>query len=69
MANSIVGAYTVTAAASGFTSTDSFSLKNLLPLTFSGIASQSITWGTSTATFSGNLADGAGRSRWDRTSR
>ncbi len=68
VANSIVGAYTVTAAASGFTSTDTFSLKNLLPLTFSGIASQSITWGTSTATFSGNLADGAQAPR-ERTSR
>src|SRR5262249_49782383 len=57
-ANSIVGPYTVTASAKGFASTTSFDLKNLLPLTFSGIVSQSIAWGASTATFSGTLAYG-----------
>jgi uncharacterized repeat protein (TIGR01451 family) len=59
-ANSIIGPYTATASASGFASPTTFNLNNQPQLTFSGIVSQSIAWGTSTATFSGTLANGEG---------
>ncbi len=56
-ANAIVGSYTATASGLGTTSTASFSLKNLVALTFSGLSEPSITYG-STATFSGTLSNG-----------
>ncbi len=57
-ANSIAGPYTVTATAAGGTPTIDFDLKNLIVLTFSGVTNQSITYGSSSATFSGILANG-----------
>ena len=57
-ANSIVGSYTVNVSAVGAASPASFTLKNLVALTFSGIVSQSIPFGTASATFSGTLANG-----------
>ena len=46
-ANDIVGSYTATASAIGAASTASFSLKNLVALTFSGLSNPSITYGSS----------------------
>ncbi len=58
-ANTFGGSYTVTASAIGAVSPVNFALSQLAPLTFSGIANQSIPLGTATATFSGTLANGA----------
>jgi parallel beta-helix repeat protein len=57
-ANSVAGSFTVTASGIGPASTASFSLKNLVALSFSGIVPQTIPWGAPSATFSGTLADG-----------
>ncbi len=56
-ANTIGGFYTVTATANSASAT--FSLHNLFPLSFSGLSSPSITYGTSSVTVSGTLADGS----------
>ena len=59
-ANSSAGSYTVTASLGGDTA--DFALNNTVPLiglTFSGIGNQSITYGTSTVTISGTLANGS----------
>ena len=56
-ANSIGGNYTVAASDTGATTID-FMLTNTLPLMFSGITNQTITYGTSSVTFTGTLADG-----------
>jgi uncharacterized repeat protein (TIGR01451 family) len=58
-ANSIVGSYTVKVSAIGAASPANYNLKNLIALTFSGIVSQSIAFGTASATFSGTLVNGA----------
>ncbi len=57
-ANTVAGPYTATASSTGATSPVSFSLDNLIALAFSGVVSQSIRFGTSSATVSGTLADG-----------
>ncbi len=59
-ANSSAGSYIVTASLGGDTA--DFALNNTvppIPLTFSGIGNQSITYGTSTVTISGTLANGS----------
>ena len=58
-ANATAGSYTVTASAGGAATAD-FALTNLIvPLTFSGISDRSITYGTSSVTISGTLANGS----------
>ena len=56
-ANSIPGSYTLNVSTAGAATPANITLTNLIALTFSGIASQSITYGTSSATFSGTLAN------------
>ncbi len=56
-ANSIGGPYTVTATAAGGAPTIDFHLKNLIILTYSGVTNQ-ITYGPSSETLSGTLANG-----------
>ena len=58
-ANSIVGTYTLMVSAAGAVSPANITLSNLVALTFSGIVSQSLPFGTASATFSGTLANGA----------
>ncbi len=57
-ANSILGSYNLNVSAEGAPSPASIALSNLVPLTFSGLVSQSIPVGTASATFSGTLANG-----------
>ncbi|MFI5455528.1 MAG: beta strand repeat-containing protein, partial [Isosphaerales bacterium] len=57
-ANSTAGSYTVTASAAGAAGPVVFSLKNLISLTFSVLTDQSITYGTSSVTVNGTLANG-----------
>jgi hypothetical protein len=58
-ANSIAGAYSVTATAAGASTPASFSLRNEVQPVFSGLSGQSITYGTAIATFSGTIAAGS----------
>jgi len=58
-ANTTIGSFAVTAAANGATNSVDFALKNLVPLTFSGLSDQSIAYGTSSLTVSGTLTDGS----------
>ena len=67
-ANATAGSYTVTASAPGVAGSLDFDLtNNLIPLSFSGLTDQSITYGTPSVTITGTLADGsldsAGRDR------
>jgi Bacterial Ig-like domain (group 3) len=57
-ANATGGSYTVAASTSGGAAVD-FAVKNLLQLNFSGVVGQSITYGTSSVTVTGTLADGS----------
>ncbi len=58
-ANATAGSYTVTASATGVAGSIDFDLtNNLIPLTFSGLTAQDITYGTPTVTIAGTLADG-----------
>ena len=57
-ANAVAGSYTATASAIGAGIVD-FDLTNLYLLTFSGVTDQSITYGTSSVTVAGTLADGS----------
>ena len=57
-ANSVIGSYTLSVSTVGASSPASITLNNLVPLAFSGIDSQSIPFGTASATFSGNIANG-----------
>ena len=59
VANNTIGSYTVVASAGEGVTTD-FSLQNSNGLIFSGIADKSITYGTSSVTVSGSLAEAAG---------
>ncbi len=68
-ANSIDGPYTVTATAAGGTPTIDFDLKNLIRLTFSGVTNQSITYGPSSETLSGTLANGTQNADQDHLQR
>ena len=58
-ANATAGSYTVTASAPGVGSLDFDLTNNLIPLSFSGPADQSITYGTPSVTIPGTLADGS----------
>ena len=58
-ANSINGSYEVTASVAGNTLPVEFTLTNLIPLTFSVPPNQTVTYGTTSVTFSGTLADGS----------
>jgi uncharacterized repeat protein (TIGR01451 family) len=57
-ANSIAGAYTVTATDINAASPATFNLTNLISLSFSGVVSQTISLGTASVTFAGTLANG-----------
>ncbi len=58
-ANATAGSYTVTASAPGIAGSLDFHLTNtMIPLSFSGVTDQSITYGTPRATITGTLADG-----------
>ena len=56
-ANSIVGSYTVTATTAGAAAPATFSLSNLIPVTFSGLSNPSIPYGTPSVTFTGTISD------------
>ena len=58
-ANSTLGSYTVAASTVAASPVD-FALSNLLPLSFSGVAGASITFGTARVTVTGTLAGGSG---------
>ncbi len=58
-ANSVTGAYTVTASTAGAVAPVVFNLSNLIPVSFSGLTSASITYGAATTTLAGTLADGS----------
>ncbi len=55
-ANSIGGAYTVTATAAGVSAPLTFNLVNFVTVDFSGTTDQSIVFGTASVSFSGKLA-------------
>ncbi len=57
-ANASIGAYSVTASASGAASPASFALSNLVQVTFSDLSSPSLTYGTSSTTLGGTLSSG-----------
>jgi hypothetical protein len=59
-ANAAAGSYTVTASATGAAGSLDFDLtNNLIPLSFSGLTAQDITYGTASVTIAGTLADGS----------
>ncbi len=58
-ANAVGGSYNVTASLGGSTAQASFSLTNIVALTFSGLSNPTITYGTATVTLSGTLASGS----------
>ena len=59
-ANATAGSYTVTASAPGIAGSLDFHLTNTtIPLSFSGVTDQSITYGTPRVTITGTLADGS----------
>ena len=58
-ANDNVGSYTITASASGVATPGSFTLSNDYQPAFSGVTSQTITYGTSLVTFTGSLGAGS----------
>ncbi len=57
-ANSIFGSYTVTAMTAGAEAPATFTLSNLIPVTFSITSSSNIPFGTPTVLFSGTISDG-----------
>jgi parallel beta-helix repeat protein len=58
-ANATAGSYPVSASATGVGSLDFDLTNNLIPLRFSGVTDQSITYGTPSVTITGTLADGS----------
>jgi hypothetical protein len=58
-ANATGGSYTVNASVPGAASSVTFALSNLIPISFSGLSDQSITYGTSSVSFAGTLANGS----------
>ena len=58
-ANGTVGEYSVTASASGVATPASFTMSNDYQPTFSGLSSQTITYGTTFVTFTGSLGAGS----------
>ncbi|MGP0064765.1 MAG: Ig-like domain repeat protein [Isosphaeraceae bacterium] len=59
-ANNLTGAYTVSASASGTPGPAVFDLFNVIPIDYSDIIDQSITYGTASLTVSGTLSSASG---------